>query len=222
MSAKGPSPLLGFNTNVRHKGKVYHIQTEDSGVGHPHIITHLFADGGRILKSKKTSYAEHLGKPDMAEVVRKMMQAQHKEMFLVLQSGIFDEPGQAAGPNGGKPAEAAPVAPPEVAAPAPTPAPTPEPPRMSVPVPLVAKAPSKVAAEAPKPAPAAPPAEPGVRVDVRPVIDLTPGRYSSTRAPEIFRTPDKAPPSLFGEEHISEKSLDEVIMSYLAEDLGED
>ena len=54
------APLLGYNTNVRHKGRLYHIQTEDSGVGHPHIITHLFADGGRIVGSKKTSYAEHL------------------------------------------------------------------------------------------------------------------------------------------------------------------
>ena len=43
------SPQLGFNNNVRHKGRVFHIQTEDSGIKHPHIITHLFADGGRIL-----------------------------------------------------------------------------------------------------------------------------------------------------------------------------
>ena len=51
---KAPSPLLGFNNNFKHKGSVYHIQTEDSGIKHPHIITHLFADGGRILKSIKT------------------------------------------------------------------------------------------------------------------------------------------------------------------------
>ena len=217
MSSKGPSPLLGFNTNVRHRGKVFHIQTEDSGLGHPHIITHLFADGGRVLKSKKTGYAEHVGKPDMVEVVRKMMQSQHKDMFLLLQSGAFDEPGQVAASsppagNGGKEAAAPPPPAPE-----PTPAPA-----VTAPVPLVARASPKPAAA---PAPEEPPAAsipPGVDVEVRPVIDLTPGRYSSTRAPEIFRTPDKAVPSLFGEEHISEKSLDEVIMSYLAEDLGED
>ena len=58
---KAPSPLLGYNNNVRHKNRVFHIQTEDSGVKHPHIITHLFMDGGRILKSVKTSYAEHVG-----------------------------------------------------------------------------------------------------------------------------------------------------------------
>ena len=38
------SPLLGYNNNVRHQGKLYHIQTEDSGTQHAHIFTHLFAE----------------------------------------------------------------------------------------------------------------------------------------------------------------------------------
>jgi hypothetical protein len=90
LSVKSPSPLLGFNNNVRHKGRVFHIQTEDSGVKHPHIITHLFADGGRILKTTKTSYADHLGEATMAEKVRAMMQEQHKAMFIALRDGQFD------------------------------------------------------------------------------------------------------------------------------------
>ncbi|MCC6555029.1 MAG: hypothetical protein IT372_18835 [Polyangiaceae bacterium] len=87
---KTPSPLLGFNNNVRHKGRLFHIQTEDSGVRHPHIITHLFADGGRILKTTKTSYAEHVGTPSMAETVRELMKEQHKAMFIALRDGQFD------------------------------------------------------------------------------------------------------------------------------------
>ena len=87
---KAPSPLLGFNNNVRHKGRVFHIQTEDSGIRHPHVITHLFADGGRILKTTKTSYAEHIGQERLAETVRAMMQEQHKAMFIALRDGQFD------------------------------------------------------------------------------------------------------------------------------------
>jgi hypothetical protein len=87
---KAPSPLLGFNNNVRHKGRVFHIQTEDSGIRHPHIITHLFADGGRILKTTKTSYAEHIGEERLNETVRGMMQEQHKAMFIALRDGQFD------------------------------------------------------------------------------------------------------------------------------------
>lgn len=67
------------------------MQTEDSGIRHPHIITHLFMDGGRILKTTKTSYAEYLGQEDMGEIVRKMMKEQHKAMFMALRNGEFDE-----------------------------------------------------------------------------------------------------------------------------------
>ena len=88
--SKPPSPLLGFNNNVRHKGRVFHIQTEDSGVRHPHIITHLFMDGGRILKTTKTSYAEHLGVDKYADKVRGIMKEQHKAMFVALRDGDFD------------------------------------------------------------------------------------------------------------------------------------
>jgi hypothetical protein len=84
------SPLLGFNNNVRHKGRVFHIQTEDSGIRHPHIITHLFADGGRILKTTKTSYAEHVGENGISETVRAMMKEQHKAMFIALRDGQLD------------------------------------------------------------------------------------------------------------------------------------
>ena len=53
--AQGPSPLLGYNTNVRHKGKLYHIQTEDSGIINPHVFTHLF-HGGVIISTRKLVY----------------------------------------------------------------------------------------------------------------------------------------------------------------------
>jgi hypothetical protein len=90
MSTKVPSPLLGYNNNVRHKGKVFHIQTEDSGVKYGHIITHLFMDGGRILKSVKTGYTEYLGNERMGDIVREMMKQQHKAMFIALRDGRFD------------------------------------------------------------------------------------------------------------------------------------
>jgi hypothetical protein len=88
--SKAPPPLLGFNNNVRHRGRVFHIQTEDSGVKFPRIVTHLFADGGRIVKTTRTDYTEHLQKPDMAAVVRGMMKEQHKGMFASLRAGELD------------------------------------------------------------------------------------------------------------------------------------
>ena len=101
--AKGPSPLLGYNNNIRHEGKLYHIQTEDSGVGHPHIITHLFADGGRIIATRKTDYSEHLGAENQEEIVRGLMKEQHKAMAIGLRDGMYDN-GQPA-PGAEPPAE---------------------------------------------------------------------------------------------------------------------
>ncbi|HVE86698.1 MAG TPA: hypothetical protein VND93_27760 [Myxococcales bacterium] len=82
--------VTGFNHNIKHKGKVYHVQTEDSGVNNPHIITHLFV-GGNILASKKTSYADILNAENLAEVVRELMEEQHKEMLRNLINGVYDQ-----------------------------------------------------------------------------------------------------------------------------------
>lgn len=85
------SPLLGYNNNIPYKGRMYHVQTEDSGVKRPHIITHLFADGGRVVTSKKISYAELLETAtDLEELVRQMMKDQHKGMVISLRDGEFD------------------------------------------------------------------------------------------------------------------------------------
>ncbi len=44
--------LVGYNDNITFKGKVYHVQTEDSGLKNPIIVTLLYFRGV-ILASKK-------------------------------------------------------------------------------------------------------------------------------------------------------------------------
>jgi len=82
---------VGFNNNVKYRGHAFHIQTEDSGLDKPHVITHLFADGGRIVKSHKRSYVDEVNREDVAQFVRQLMKAQHLEMALALREGRFDE-----------------------------------------------------------------------------------------------------------------------------------
>src|SRR5258708_4578236 len=77
---------VGFNNNVRYKSKHYHVQTEDSGLGNPHVITHVFADGGRIIKSHKRTYADAVSRDDVVTHVRALMKGQHMEMVGLLQS----------------------------------------------------------------------------------------------------------------------------------------
>jgi hypothetical protein len=87
---KHSGPLLGYNNNIPHLGNVFHVQTEDSGTKRPHVITHLFADGGRIVKTLKTSYAQYVSAENVTEKVRALMRDQHKSMVLSLRDGVFD------------------------------------------------------------------------------------------------------------------------------------
>jgi hypothetical protein len=173
--------VTGFNHNIKYKGRVYHVQTEDSGVNNPHIITHLFV-GGNILASKKTSYADILNAESLAEVVRELMEEQHKEMLRNLINGVYDgfetgvrhyQPGQLGSAEDSAHARPHPgQAAPKAAAPS------------SV---LPGQLPPEVAAAR--------------AMQVQPKIN------------------EVGVETLFGEDLISEKSLDEVILSYLA---GED
>ncbi len=167
--------VTGFNHNIRHRGKMYHIQTEDSGLENPRIITHLFL-GGNILSSKKTSYADIVGADNLAHVVRELMEEQHKEMLRNLVNGVYDvvDATPRAQTRTLQPAQLGPGA-------------------------SATLQPGKPAVAGPRPAVA--PAAPAERRD----------------APAAVKNVAEA---LFGEDLISEKSLDEVILSYLAEDAG--
>jgi hypothetical protein len=79
------SPILGYNHNIQFHGKVFHVQTEDSGAAHARLFTHLFFEG-TILASKKHEYES-----DAAEdAVRLMMQRLHKAMIKELKEGVHD------------------------------------------------------------------------------------------------------------------------------------
>jgi hypothetical protein len=82
--------VVGFNHNFRYQGEVYHIQTEDSGMLSPNIVTLLY-QGGTILASKKTSYADIAKVDNLEQVVEELMKEQHKNMLRGLKSGEFDE-----------------------------------------------------------------------------------------------------------------------------------
>lgn len=239
-----PPPLLGFNNNVRHRGRVFHIQTEDSGIKAPRIVTHLFADGGRIIRTTRTDYSEHVGRDDMAQVVRKLMKDQHKAMFIALRAGELDDViEQACGLLlAPEPPRRVAETLPEIISQAPEPIPVEEPPPEIALQAENTDAPPARARSLSNPnlrrvMPSVPPPPDGsLELDVDSldrhppppqaprVPRATPStpaaeRYAPSRPAAIFG--DIPPPdssSIFGD-GVSEKSLDEVILSYLAEDL---
>jgi hypothetical protein len=122
MAKPARSPVLGYNHNIRYHGRVFHVQTEDSGPSYARLYTHLFFEG-TILSSKKHEYDG--AAPE--DSVKLLMQQLHKAMIKELTGGAHDERitsffaarGEAAAPDEGPAvaAEAAPAAtePPPVA-----------------------------------------------------------------------------------------------------------
>lgn len=212
MTASFPPPLVGFNNNVRYRGMRFHIQTEDSGVARPHIITHLFADGGHVIKSVRTDYSEYVDRPDRPALIQQMMRDQHRAMALDLRDGRLDAKIDGL----------------TVSAPPPS--------EESAP-PLQRKAKGKAKAEAPPPstkAEATPP-EPSLETAT---VEIKPGRRKSSHAPAPKRRKQSHPPSskgpstrkgrpsastvlqakpkgdsIFGA--LPQESLDDVILSYV-------
>ena len=80
------SPILGYNHNVRYRGLVFHVQTEDSGLLSPHLFTHLF-HGGVIISTRKLVYDAGAAE----DAIKSLMQAQHKAVLKDLKKGSFDD-----------------------------------------------------------------------------------------------------------------------------------
>jgi hypothetical protein len=250
------SPLLGYNNNIPHRGKVFHIQTEDSGARYGHIMTHLFTDGGRILKSVKTSYSEYVGGERMAEIVREMMKQQHKAMIIALRAGKFDGMVDAAveaqpasrsfadaasppGAKGGPPPRADAQGAPRIVTPA-TPAVAEEPEELTLDVDVLERAAAAADVGSPvgrTPSDLPPPPASLLREKTGGSAVLVPSvpsrkapsgatgerRYAPTRPASIFgQARPQQGKSIFGEDLMSDKSLDEVILSYLGDDLEGD
>lgn len=257
--------IPGFNHNVRYRGRIFHCQTEDSGIQNPHIITHLYV-GGNILATKKTSYADIVKADHLEEVVTELMKEQHKEFIKRLVSGAFDtsiaqrgvgasslngpaplnveEGGQnraSFGMGSGPRPKPAPPAEPSVTdsrvgetkvaaladakkaalAPAPPASPVPLTKAQTAPAQPMAFAPPVAAPQAPVPLARPPAAALGfVAAPLPTSLASEPPEVIDARA--LLKAPPKPPPpatgTIFGEDLISEKSLDEVILSYLADE----
>ena len=169
--------LPGYNHNVNYKGTVFHIQTEDSGVDNPHVITLLYIKGN-IVARKKQSYADIVRHERMEDVVRELMQEMHKTMLRDLKDGAFDIHPLVLQVWG---------------------------------KPIPKAAPAAAPGARPEAAPKAPPPPP-------PAFAEKPAEKTITlKEGEELRDED-----IFGADIISNKSLDEVILSYLASEPKEE
>jgi hypothetical protein len=86
--------ITGFNTDIKHGDRVFHVQTEDKGEDNPFVESLVYV-GGEIIASKKTPYGDTIRDGGGPAVVQEMMESQHRKMIAAVQRGRFDTAGGA-------------------------------------------------------------------------------------------------------------------------------
>ena len=81
--------ITGFNTDIKHGNRVFHVQTEDKGADNPSIESLVYV-GGEIVASKKTHYGDTITSGGDQRAIQEMMEAQHRKMIAAVQRGRFD------------------------------------------------------------------------------------------------------------------------------------
>ena len=82
--------ITGYNTDVRHGNRIYHVQTEDKGFSNPKIETLIYV-GGEILDSYRSSYEDLLANPPVSDAaIQTRMDEQHKAIIRDIKNGKYD------------------------------------------------------------------------------------------------------------------------------------
>jgi hypothetical protein len=78
--------LTGFNTDIKHAGTTYHVQTEDKGRSNP-LVESLVYTSGEILYTQRTPYDDLVAQDVDREAVASLMERQHRSIVDAVQSG---------------------------------------------------------------------------------------------------------------------------------------
>ncbi len=82
--------ITGYNTDVRHGSRVFHVQTEDKGFSNPKIETLIYV-GGEILDSYRSSYEDMMSNPPVPDTgIQARMDEQHKAIIRDIKNGKYD------------------------------------------------------------------------------------------------------------------------------------
>ena len=81
---------FGYNKNIKYKGKLYHIQTEDGGRANPVVTTQLFI-GGAVIASRRTDYLDIIASGEFEARVKDIVREQYRSIIKDLTSGALDD-----------------------------------------------------------------------------------------------------------------------------------
>ncbi len=82
--------ITGYNTDVRHGNRLFHVQTEDKGLSNPKIETLIYV-GGEILDNYRSTYDDLLAAPPVGETaIQTRMDEQHRAVIRDIKNGKYD------------------------------------------------------------------------------------------------------------------------------------
>lgn len=80
--------IIGFNTDVKHRGHVFHAQTEDKGLENPLIETLVYTKG-QIHEAHHTRYDDIIASGYDEKRVIQLMEDQHRRVIALIKSGHY-------------------------------------------------------------------------------------------------------------------------------------
>jgi hypothetical protein len=83
------SMISGYNTDVRHGATLFHVQTEDKGLENPSIESLIYI-GGRVVASKRSSYAELVQTGADRSAIAHLVDQQHRRVIAAILAGRLD------------------------------------------------------------------------------------------------------------------------------------
>ncbi|HDJ23470.1 MAG: hypothetical protein B5M54_10790 [Candidatus Aminicenantes bacterium 4484_214] len=81
--------MSGFNTEIIHGNKKYHIQTQDKGPPYNYIETIIYCSG-RVLTTRRFAYSSYLPQGSRETVVPPLVKKQHERICQQVKEGRFD------------------------------------------------------------------------------------------------------------------------------------
>jgi len=86
--------VTGFNTDIKHSGVVYHVQTEPRKDASLETTVYM---RGAVIHSLKTSYQDLLSSPDYSEEkLKRRLEDQHRQVIARIRAGEIPPPPSAA------------------------------------------------------------------------------------------------------------------------------
>ena len=82
--------ISGFNTDVKHEGCVYHVQTEERGGANP-VLESLVYIGGTIVAKKATPYSDRLKQGATEDMIASLLKRQHRVIIAAIKAGRVEE-----------------------------------------------------------------------------------------------------------------------------------